>query len=125
LVLLVDDFTDNRELFAEYLEISGFRVAQAATGEEAVALAKREVPDVVLMDVTLPDIDGWEATRRLKGEPGAAGVPVIMLTGRPRDEAAPEAKAAGCAGLLTKPCLPEDVLAEVQKVLRLRGLAAQ
>jgi two-component system cell cycle response regulator DivK len=71
----------------------------------------------VLMDVTLPDIDGWEATRRIKRDARASHVPIIMLTGRPRDEAAPESKAAGCAALLTKPCLPEDVLAEIRRVL--------
>jgi two-component system, cell cycle response regulator DivK len=116
-VLIVDDFDDNREMFAEYLEIMGFRVLQASTGDEAVELAIRELPAVVLMDVTLPGIDGWEATRRIKADARAARVPIIALTGRSHDEAAPKAKAAGCAALLVKPCLPDAVVAEIERVL--------
>ena len=116
-VLIVDDFDDNREVFAEYLEIMGYRVLQASGGLEAVEIAIREVPAVVLMDVTLPDIDGWEATRRIKRDPRAAKVPIIALTGRPHDEASLEAKAAGCASLLVKPCLPDRVVTEIERIL--------
>jgi two-component system, cell cycle response regulator DivK len=116
-VLIVDDFDDNREMFAEYLEVVGFRVLQASSGGEAVELAIRERPSVVLMDVTLPDIDGWEATRRIKADPRGAPVPIIALTGRSHDEAAPQARAAGCASLLVKPCAPEAVVAEIERVL--------
>jgi CheY-like chemotaxis protein len=117
MVLIVDDFDDNREMFAEFLQIMGYRVITAATGTEAVDVAVREVPSVVLMDVTLPDIDGWEATRRITANSRTARVPIIALTGRPSEEAAPAAKAAGCASLLVKPCLPEVVVAEIERVL--------
>jgi CheY-like chemotaxis protein len=81
LVLIVDDFEDNREMYAEYLSYSGYRVEQASDGEQAVELAQRIRPDVVVMDLSLPVMDGWEATRRLKSDPRTRNIPVIALTG--------------------------------------------
>src|SRR5262245_2573450 len=81
LILVVDDFQDNREMFAEYLSYSGFRVEEAADGVEALEKAFANVPDLVLMDLSLPEMDGWEATRRLKSDPRTRQVPVVALTG--------------------------------------------
>jgi CheY-like chemotaxis protein len=117
LVLVVDDFEDNREMFAEYLELSGFQVAQAITGREALDQAFQLVPDVILMDLSLPELDGWEATRRLKADPRTRHVPVIALSGHALADHAREAKEAGCDAFLTKPCLPEALVAEVRRQL--------
>lgn len=117
LVLVVDDFEDNREMFAEYLGLSGFRVVEAENGLTALERAFELVPDVVLMDLSLPEMDGWEATRRLKADPRTAHVPVVALTGHALAEHSREAKDAGCDAFLTKPCLPEVLVEEIQRQL--------
>src|SRR5262245_35527060 len=80
-ILLVDDFDDNREMYAEYLEYSGFRVTQASNGHEALARAFEQPPDLIVMDLSLPGMDGWEATRRLKADSRTKSIPVVALTG--------------------------------------------
>ena len=81
LVLVVDDYAAAREMYAEYLEFSGFRVAEAKNGAEALDKAFALTPDVILMDLSLPVMDGWEATRRLKADERTRGIPVVALTG--------------------------------------------
>jgi two-component system cell cycle response regulator DivK len=117
LVLVVDDFEDNRELFAEFLALSGFRVAEAATGREAIDRAFALIPDVIVMDLSLPEVDGWEATRRLKSDPRTCHIPVVALTGHVLADHSREAHEAGCAAFLTKPCLPEALVVEVRRAL--------
>jgi len=117
LVLVVDDFQDNREMFAEYLALSGFRVAQAVNGREALERAFALLPDVILMDLSLPELDGWEATRRLKRDPRTHHIPVVALTGHVLADHAREAREAGCDGFLAKPCLPEVLVIELRRVL--------
>lgn len=117
LVLVVDDFQDNREMFAEFLSLSGFRVAEAATGPEALAKSFELLPDVILMDLSLPEVDGWEVTRRLKSDPRTRHIPVVALTGHVLADHSREARDAGCAAFLTKPCPPETLVLEVQRVL--------
>ncbi len=117
LVLVVDDFQDNREMFAEFLSISGFRVAQAVNGREALERAFALLPDAILMDLSLPEVDGWEATRRLKRDPRTAHIPVVALTGHVLADHAREARDAGCDGFLAKPCLPEVLVIELRRVL--------
>jgi two-component system, cell cycle response regulator DivK len=121
LVLVVDDFQDNREMFAEFLAISGFRVAQAVNGREALERAFDLVPDAILMDLSLPELDGWEATRRLKRDPRTCHIPVVALTGHVLADHAREAKDAGCDGFLAKPCLPEVLVVELRRVLAFHG----
>jgi two-component system, cell cycle response regulator DivK len=117
LVLLVDDYEDAREMYAEYLEFSGFRVAQARNGLEAVEKALALRPSVVLMDLSLPVFDGCEATRRLKADPRTRPIPVVALTGHALDDHWREAQQAGCDAYITKPCLPDALVREVQRVL--------
>jgi two-component system, cell cycle response regulator DivK len=117
LVLVVDDFQDNREMFAEFLVLSGFRVVQAENGREALDRAFEALPDLVLMDLSLPELDGWEATRRLKSDPRTGHIPVIALTGHVLADHSREARDAGCDAFLTKPCMPEVLVAEVRRVL--------
>jgi CheY-like chemotaxis protein len=117
LVLLVDDLEDSRVMYAEYLTRSGYRVAQAADGREALALARALLPDVVVMDLALPVVDGWEAIRQLKGDARTIGILVIALTGYSVVRHAERARQAGCDALLTKPCLPSTLLALLRDLL--------
>ena len=120
LVLVVDDYEDAREMYSESLLVLGFRVATACDGVEAVAKARALAPDVILMDLSLPGIDGWEATRLLKADDLTRHIPVVALTGHAPGHAADRAKAAGCDRLLIKPALPDQVVAEVRRVLASR-----
>jgi two-component system cell cycle response regulator DivK len=80
LILLVDDYQDSRTMYAGFLAFSGYRVAEAENGFESIEKARALTPDLVLMDVSLPGIDGWEACRRLKADPETKDIPVVMLT---------------------------------------------
>jgi two-component system cell cycle response regulator DivK len=124
LVLVVDDFEDNRTLYAEYLSYSGYRVQEASNGEEAVALTQRLKPHVVVMDLSLPVMDGWEATRRLKADEGTKHIPVIALTGHALAGHSRGAQEAGCDAFLAKPCLPEKLLEKVEELLRATRLTS-
>ena len=106
LVLVVDDFADAREMYGEYLKFCGFRVAEAQNGVEAIDKAKRLKPDLILMDLSMPVVDGWEATRRLKADASTKGIPVVALTGHAMTGHSESAKSAGCDVVITKPCLP-------------------
>jgi len=117
LVLVVDDFEDNRAMYVEYLEFQGFRVAEAVNGEEAVARTKALHPAVVVMDLSLPVMDGWEATRRIKADPTTAKICVIALTGHAEPAHAKKALDAGCDDFVPKPCLPENLLARIRQHL--------
>jgi CheY-like chemotaxis protein len=117
LVLLVDDFQDAREMYADFLGFSGFRTDQASDGHEAIAKAFSLRPDVILMDLSLPGIDGWEVTRRLKRDPQMRGIPIIALTAHALNGDEPRARGAGCDGFVPKPCLPETLVTEIQRIL--------
>jgi CheY-like chemotaxis protein len=118
LVLVVDDLEDNRAMYAEYLVHSGYRVEQAADGVEAVDKTRRLKPDVVVMDVSLPLMDGYEATRQLKSDQGTRHIPVIALTGHTLASGWRAAREAGCDGFLAKPCLPEALVAKLEELIR-------
>ena len=116
-VLLVDDYPDAREMYTEYLEFSGFEVVEAENGMEALQRAIDAAPDIILMDLSLPVMDGWEATRRLKADKRTASIPVVALTGHALAGISEGAKRAGCDAFVTKPCLPEDLVKEIRKIL--------
>jgi CheY-like chemotaxis protein len=116
-VLVVDDYPDAREMYSEYLAYSGYEVIEAATGIEALQRAIDDQPDIILMDLSLPVMDGWEATRRLKADDRTAGIPVVALTGHALAGISEGAKRAGCDAFVTKPCLPEDLVHEIKRVL--------
>jgi two-component system, cell cycle response regulator DivK len=118
LVLVVDDYQDAREMYAEYLSFSGFRVAEASNGLEAVEKALQLRPDVILMDLSLPGMDGWAATRRLKTDVRTRAIPVVALTGHALAGASDGAKQAGCDAFVTKPCLPDELVVEVRRILQ-------
>ena len=117
LILVVDDYQDAREMYAEYLQFSGFRVAEARNGNEAVEQAFALKPDLILMDLSLPGMDGWEATRQLKSDERTRQIPVVALTGHALAGASEGAKRAGCDSFVTKPCLPDDLVVEVRRML--------
>ena len=118
-VLLVDDYPDAREMYSEYLKFSGFDVIEAANGVEALQRAIDTSPDIILMDLSLPVMDGWEATRRLKADRRTARIPVVALTGHALAGISEGARRAGCDAFVTKPCLPEDLVKEIRNVLDL------
>jgi len=120
LILVVDDYQDAREMYAEYLQFSGFRVAEAKNGNEAVEKAFALKPDLILMDLSLPGMDGWEATRRLKADEATRNIPVVALTGHALAGASEGAKKAGCDSFVTKPCLPDDLVVEVRRMLTVK-----
>lgn len=117
LVLVVDDFEDNRAMYVEYLQFQGLRVAEAVNGAEAVARAKELLPAIIIMDLSLPVMDGWEATRRIKSNAKTRHITVIALTGHAEPAHAKRARDAGCDDFLAKPCLPDDLLAKVREHL--------
>lgn len=121
LVLVVDDVDHGREIFAEYLEFRGFRVATAADGLEAMEKAFELRPDIILMDLSLPGIDGWEATRRLKADERTRDTPIIALTAHALASAHEKAREVGCNAVVTKPCLPKDLEQEVRRQLESRA----
>ena len=116
-VLLVDDYPDAREMYSEYLKYSGFDVVEASNGLEALQRAIDYSPDIILMDLSLPVMDGWEATRRLKADPRTSSIPVVALTGHALSGTNEGAVKAGCDAFVTKPCLPEDLVHEIRTVL--------
>ena len=117
LVLLVEDQSDLRRLYAEQLTLSGFDVIEAGDGAEAIAHSTDHVPDVVLMDLSLPRVDGWEATRRLKGDGRTAHIPVVALTAHDGAGELQRATDAGCDWFVPKPCPPAALIVEVRRVL--------
>lgn len=103
LILIAEDFSDGREMIAEYLRFEGFDVLEAVDGEQALELARKHHPGVILMDLSMPTLDGWEATRLLKRDPATRDIVVIALTAHALKHEEDSARAAGCDGFLTKP----------------------
>ena len=117
LVLIVEDQTDLRQLYAQELTMSGFDVIEAGNGADAISHTADRTPDVVLMDLSLPVVDGWEATRRLKADVRTAHIPVVALTAHDGSGELQRATRAGCDWFVPKPCLPHDLIEEVRRVL--------
>lgn len=117
LVLIVDDNLDAREMYAIYLEHAGFRAQEAGDGETAIELARRDRPAVILMDATMPRLDGWEAARRLKADAATRNIPLIMLTAHAFAEHRERAANVGADAFLAKPVLPDVLAVEIRKVL--------
>lgn len=120
-VLLVEDNEDNLIVYRTILDHVGYRVIEARDGEEGVARAKSDKPDLILMDVSLPKMDGWEATRRLKADVRTRDIPIVALTGHALAGHAEGARQAGCDAFVTKPCLPDALVAEIQRMLAARA----
>ena len=119
LILIVDDNADSRRLYAMYFSEAGFRVEEAGHGFQGIEKAFKVAPDVILMDLMMPALDGWETIRLLKGRPRTRAIPIIALTGDTNENDLKLARNAGCDALLIKPCLPEVVFGHVQRLLSL------
>ena len=117
LVLIVDDVQDARDIYAAYLEHRGFEVAVAADAKAAWTVAVERVPRVIVMDYSLPLVDGLTTTRLLREDARTAAIPVIVLTGHSTIVTPASARAAGASSLISKPCLPEVLEAEIVRVL--------
>jgi two-component system, cell cycle response regulator DivK len=118
LVLLVEDFDDAREMYAEYLEFSGFRVAGASDAVRGIKLAEELQPAVILMDAALPGLSGWDAIEQLKSNPATKRIPVLMLTGHVLGDAKERAIAMGAVGFIPKPCLPDELTRQILALLQ-------
>ena len=114
-VLLVEDNADNQEIYRTFLEYSGYEVLQAWDGEEGVQMARTQAPQVILMDLGLPRLDGLAATRLLKGDPATSGIPIIALTAHALKEDRERVFEAGCDAFLAKPIEPKHVAAEIAR----------
>ena len=117
-VLVVDDFDDAREMYAEYLEFAGFQVETARNGQEAVEKAQEASPDIILMDLSLPVMDGWEATRLIKQDDRTRDIPVMALSGHVLAGSENHAKQAGADEFVAKPCLPQDLENKIRNMLQ-------
>jgi CheY-like chemotaxis protein len=116
-VLLVEDNEDNRTVYRTILEHFGYDVVEARNGEDGIRMAREDHPDLILMDISIPVIDGWEATKILKAEEGTKHIPIIALTAHALATDRAKAEEVGCDGYLAKPCEPRRVVAEVEKFL--------
>ena len=116
-VLIVEDNEDNLRIYSTYLSFSGFQVVEATDGEAGIAAARSSQPDVILMDVSIPKIDGWEATRRLKADPETSHIKIIALTAHALADDRDKAVAAGFDAYIAKPAEPRAVVAEVRRQL--------
>jgi len=120
LVLVVDDAPDARTLYGEYLEYLGFRVETACNGAEAIQAVTRDWPAIIIMDLAMPEVDGWHAIKRLKGDPLTADIPIVALSAFTFGEEPQRAREAGADLCLSKPCLPSQ-LARVIRAMLVRG----
>lgn len=117
LVLIVEDQGDLRLLYVQHLTTSGFDVIEAGNGAEAIDHTSSRQPDVVVMDLSLPIVDGWEATRRLKADARTAHIPVVALTAHDGAGELERATLAGCDWFVPKPCPPDALITEIRRVL--------
>lgn len=117
-ILLVEDNEMNRDMLTRRLEKRGYTISIAVDGGEGVAKAKAEAPDLILMDMSLPVLDGWDATRQVKADPATAGIPVIALTAHAMEGDRQKALAAGCDDFDTKPVELNRLLLKIEELLK-------
>jgi len=116
-ILLVEDNDDNMNVYRTILEYDGFDVIEARDGEAGIHEARAGHPDLILMDISIPKIDGFEATRILKADPATRRIPIIALTAHAMDEDRQRARNSGCDGFLAKPIAPRRVVSEILRYL--------
>jgi len=116
-ILVIEDQADNRQILRDLLTSADFEVIEAADGEEGVAAAAAQRPDLILMDIQLPLLDGYEATRRIKADPALRAIPIIVITSYALSGDDEKARAAGCDAYFSKPFSPRQLLAKVREYL--------
>jgi two-component system cell cycle response regulator DivK len=114
-ILVVEDQEDNRRILNDLLTNAGYEIIQAGNGEEALRAAAAQRPDLILMDIQLPLLDGYEATRRIKADPALRTIPVIVVTSYALSGDESKARAAGCDAYITKPYSPRAILAKIRE----------
>lgn len=117
LVLVVDDSADARALYGEYLQYLGFRVETAENGAQAIQSARREWPAIIIMDLAMPEVDGWQAIKRLKSDPLTSDIPIVALSAYAFGEEPQRAREAGADLCLSKPCLPSQLARVIRAML--------
>jgi CheY-like chemotaxis protein len=116
-ILLVEDDSTNRDIISRYLTLLGYRIVIALDGMQAVTLARTERPDLILMDMRLPVLDGWEATRRIKAAPATSAIPIVALTAYAMEDERRRCLAAGCDDYETKPLEFPRLVAKIRAIL--------
>ena len=116
-ILVIEDTEDNRQIIRDLMTSAGYELIEAVDGIAGVATAEREHPDLILMDIQLPGIDGYEATRRIRAIPELAKVPIIAVTSYALSGDEAKTRAAGCDGYVAKPFRPRQLLAKVREFL--------
>jgi len=116
-ILVIEDQEDNRQIVRDLVTASGYELIEATTGEEGLEVASRERPDLILMDIQLPGIDGYEVTRRIKANPKLSKIPIIAVTSYALSGDDKKAFAAGCDSYVTKPYSPRLLLAKIREYL--------
>jgi two-component system cell cycle response regulator DivK len=116
-ILVVEDHEDNRRILRDLLTSVGYEIVEAVTGTEGVSMAQIRRPDLILMDIQLPEIDGYEATRRIKADPAMRSIPIIAVTSFALSGDEEKARAAGCVAYVTKPFSPRQLLAKIREHL--------
>ena len=117
-ILVIEDQEDNRRIVRDLLTSVGYEIIEAVTGEEGVTAAESHVPDLILMDIQLPGLDGYEATRRIKANPALLHIPIIAVTSYALSGDDVKAFAAGCNGYVSKPFSPRALLAKIREFLQ-------
>jgi two-component system cell cycle response regulator DivK len=117
LILVVEDQEDNRRILRDLLTSADYELIEAENGEEALVATAKDRPDLILMDIQLPVMDGYEATRRLKADPASAAIPIIAVTSYALSGDEAKARAAGCDDFVPKPYSPRQLLAKIRKYL--------
>jgi len=116
-ILIVEDQEDNRAILRDLLSTAGYELIEAVNGQEGVELAQQKRPDLILMDINLPVIDGYEATRRIKGDAALIATPIIAVTSYALSGDEAKARGAGCDDYVTKPFSPRQLLAKLREYL--------
>jgi two-component system cell cycle response regulator DivK len=116
-ILIVEDTEDNRQILRDLLTAAGYELLEAVDGAAGVAMAAKHKPDLVLMDIQLPLVDGYEATRRIKADPALSHIPIVAVTSYALSGDEEKARAAGCDGYIAKPFSPRQLLAKVRELL--------
>jgi two-component system cell cycle response regulator DivK len=116
-ILVVEDTEDNRQILRDLLGMAGYEMVEAHDGAQGVAMAAEHMPDLILMDIQMPVLDGYEATRRIKADPALAAIPIVAVTSYALSGDEQKARAAGCNDYIAKPYSPRQMLAKVREIL--------
>jgi two-component system cell cycle response regulator DivK len=116
-ILVVEDTEDNRQILRDLLDMAGYQMVEAYDGADGVAKAAEHKPDLILMDIQMPVMDGYEATRRIKADPALKSIPIVAVTSYALSGDEEKARAAGCDAYIAKPYSPRQMLAKVREIL--------